>query len=91
MQYETPEGHQQKDLPDAAERKLGSAQPDRDPFDAVAGTGPAGIPREGVVVAERLPTTVIPVEALPAEKQATGFMTPETRPRDVRPREFRPV
>jgi hypothetical protein len=42
MQYETPEGHQQKGLPDPAARKLGSAQPDGDPFDAVAGTGLPG-------------------------------------------------
>jgi hypothetical protein len=53
--------------------------------------GPGRLAREGVIVAERLPTAVIPVEALPFEKQATDFMTPETRPRDLRPREFRPA
>jgi hypothetical protein len=90
MQYETPEQHQHKAIPEEAQRKHGSAQPDSDPTDAV-GAAPTGMPREGVIVAERLPTAVIPVEALPVEKQATDFMTPETRPRDLRPREFRPA
>ncbi len=34
--YETQDEHQHKNLPDEAEHKLGSAQPDVDPVDAVA-------------------------------------------------------
>ncbi|MGD0475481.1 MAG: hypothetical protein ABSB70_20020 [Candidatus Velthaea sp.] len=89
MQYETPQQHQQKDIPDEAARKLGSAQPSSDSLDAV-GAAPAGVPLERVN-AERLPREILPVEALPVEKQGGDYMTPETRPRDIRPREYRPV
>lgn len=49
-------------------------RPENDALDAVAGTGPAGIPTEYI-------------EVLPVETQPTDFMTAEARPREVRPRE----
>jgi hypothetical protein len=94
MQYETPNyvtdaQRLEQSKPGEAENKLGSAQPDTDPLDAVAGTGPAGMPTE-VVAAELRPREGIPAEVLPIETQPTDFMTPETRPRDVRPHGLRP-
>jgi hypothetical protein len=89
MQYETQDQHQHASIPDEAARKLGSAQPDTDPFDAVDGAQ-AGIPAD-VVAPQQRPVEVRPTEGIPSETQATEFATPEARPHDVRPREVFPT
>lgn len=84
--YETPKQQQEHPHPNYAEHKLGSMRPETDPIDAVAGTGPAGMPTE-LVAADRRPIEVVPSEAMPIETQPTNFMTPEHRPLEFRPRE----
>jgi hypothetical protein len=87
-QYETQDQHQHKPLPDETEGKRNAAQPDADPFDAVSGTGPAGMPAE-LVAADVVAADVVPKAVMNHETQAVDFMTPEGRPRDFRPREYR--
>jgi hypothetical protein len=81
--YETERQHRDNPPPAYEDHKLGSAQPDNDPFDAETGSN-AGIPVERIAADVR-PVAVVPVEGIPAETQANDFMTPETRPRDARP------
>jgi hypothetical protein len=88
--YETDAQRLRNPKPDEADGKLGSAQPDVDPLDAVAGLGPAGMPRE-FFAAESRPNDAIPLEALPIETQPTDFMTGDERPKDFRPREVFPT
>jgi len=85
--YETQQQQQEHPHPDYAEHKLGSMRRGTDPLDAVAGTGPAGMPSE-FVAAELRPVEFVPREALPIETQPTNFMTPEGRPLEFRPREI---
>jgi hypothetical protein len=87
-QYETAAGYQHKPLVDETEGKRNSAQPDSDPLDAVSGTGPAGMPAE-VVAADLVAADIVPKAVMNHETQAVDFMTPEGRPRDFRPREYR--
>jgi hypothetical protein len=83
---ETQQQQQEHPHPNYAEHKLGSMRRDTDPFDAVAGTGPSGMPTE-FVAAEQRPAEFVPREALPIETQPTNFMTPEDRPLEFRPHE----
>ncbi len=85
--YETQQQQQEHPHPNYAEHKLGSMRRGTDPLDALAGTGPAGMPPE-LVAAEPRPAEFAPREALPIETQPTNFMTPEGRPLEFRPREF---
>jgi hypothetical protein len=85
--YETQQQKQEHPHPDYPEDKLGSMRRGTDLLDAVAGTGPAGMPTE-FLAAERRPAEFVPREALPVETQPTNFMTPEHRPLEFRPREF---
>jgi hypothetical protein len=83
--YETERQHRDYPPPSYEEHKLGSAQPNSDPFDAV-GSSPAGVPVE-LIAADRFPIEGIPAEGLPPETQATDFMTAQARPQDFRPRD----
>ena len=85
-QYETPEQHRDNPPPDYAAPKLGSAQPDNDPFDA-PGTASNRFPVERVAV-ERVAVEALPAEGIPPETQPTDVITPEMRPKEFRPREY---
>jgi hypothetical protein len=85
--YETQQQQQEHPHPDYSEHKLGSMRKDTDALDAVAGTGPAGMPAE-FVAPERRPVEALPREVLPIATQPTDFMTPERRPVEFRPREI---
>ena len=89
MQYQTRKETAEATVHDAADDRLGSAQPDNDPISSASAS--TGVVPAELIAAEQRPVEVRPTVALPIETQAVDFMTPDGRPREFRPREVIPA